>query len=77
MDILKLKSGRELRVNRGFISINQDLEISEGYDCGLPSAPNEKHYEYDEDRLTKDEALELADILIDRWNRFKIACQKD
>jgi hypothetical protein len=77
MDILKLKSGRELHVNRGFVSINEDLEISEGYDSGLLAAPNEKYYEYDEDRLTKDEALELADILIDRWNRFKIACQKD
>lgn len=74
-DNLKLKSGRELYANLGFIAINEKLDIAEGYDGGLPLAPNHSDYEFDEDKLTKEEALELADIMIDRWNRFKEACK--
>lgn len=75
-DTLKLKSGRELYANRGLISINEELEISEGYDGGLPAPPNSENYKYDEDGLSKEDALDLADILIDRWKRFKIEVSK-
>ena len=75
MDYLKLKSGRKLYINCGFVSINENLDIAEGYDSELPRAPNDPDYEYDDKRLTKEEAIELANIMINRWTEFKKSCE--
>lgn len=65
-DRIKFSSGREIYANCGIIGIDAGLSISEGYDGGIawPS------HDWGEP-LTKDDMRELADMLIDRWQRFK------
>lgn len=73
-DYVKLKSGRKIYANGNFISINDKLEIAEGWDGGLPLAPFEDDYDYDEDHFTKEEAIELAELMIERWTKYKNKC---
>lgn len=67
-------SGRVKYANFGIIGISQGLEITEGYDGGFHCARDE--FESDEDYecregLTRDEQIELADFMIETWQRFK------
>lgn len=75
-DYIELKSGRKLSVNCNFVSINDKLEIAEGWDGGLPLAPFEDDYDYDEDHFTKEEAIELAELMIERWIKYKNKCME-
>jgi hypothetical protein len=64
-----LTSGRHLGVNDGYVGINDELQIAQGYAGPLEVVS-------DRDALTPyevspAEAKELADIMIDRWTRFK------
>lgn len=70
-DKIVLKSGFELYANCGFVSINEKLEIAEGYDGGFPLAQYEEYYDPDYPGPSKEDMLELADLIIERWNKFK------
>jgi hypothetical protein len=57
--MIKLKSGREVYANQGIFGLSPELDLSEGYD-GHPS--------YD---LSKEDKLEIAEMMIARWYAFK------
>jgi len=63
-DGYKLSSGREFSANCGIIGLSPKeeygWEVHEGYDGGI----------YDEE-WTPDEKRELADFMIDLWQKFK------
>jgi hypothetical protein len=54
-----LSSGRRFYANRGLISINQNLEVSEGYDGEVWTG-----------KWSGAEKRELADFMIALWRRF-------
>lgn len=78
---ITLSTGRVLKPNAGIVGIGPDLNVYEGYDSefmyphielpdwikkeGLDSGPGA----YEE--LTIPERIELADIMIARWQAFK------
>jgi hypothetical protein len=76
-DNYELSSGRKIYANHGLISISDNRddahdpgwEIGEGYDGHL-SEPNSSH-ELDDPPLTAEEREELADFMIEQWQRFK------
>jgi hypothetical protein len=63
-------SGRTRSANRGIIGLSPDLTVSEGYDGGFQIEPCEWD-EPDEDDLTKEDRIELADYMIAQWQKFK------
>jgi len=68
MGQIKLKTGRVIRATRGIVGIRDDLDISEGYDGGLLT-PDDA--EWIESAPTRADMIELADIMLDRWRRFR------
>lgn len=66
------KSGRSITPNCGIVGIGPELGVSEGYDNGMDWPPIEwGDGVKEEDALTADDMRELADLMIDRWQRFK------
>ena len=68
---IKLSSGRTITAVMGIIGISPDLEVFEGYDGYVDWPPLEGWAEGN--KLTADDMCELADIMIDRWQRFRAA----
>lgn len=62
-----LSTGRVFYANLGIIGINPTLEVSEGYDGGFSVDGDWEG----EDKWTAAERAELADFMIDLWQRFK------
>lgn len=60
-------SGREANCNNGFIGINLNLEISEGSDGNFHIYDEE----YENEELTTEEKIELADFMINQWQHYK------
>lgn len=70
----RLKSGRVVYANGGIFGLSEDLELTEGYDGSLSSRWPGYEYEPDpEHEFTADEVREIADIMIERWTRFRAA----
>lgn len=68
IDTIRLPSGRTFYANRGIVGINADCdEISEGYDGEVVVD------ERDADPWTALEKIELADMMIARWTKFRDA----
>ena len=61
-DKVIFSTGKEKYANNGIIGLSPELDITEGYDGG---------FEEDEDDLTKEEQIELAEYMIEAWARFK------
>lgn len=70
-DFIKLKSGFELYANRGFININDNLDVAQGWDSGFPLPVYAEFYDKAYPGPSKEDMLELCDIGIDRWTRLK------
>lgn len=75
MDEITLSSGRTFSANCGLISINEDLWVSEGYDCGIAGVGLDAA-EFSHDPWSADERVELADRMIKLWSEFKAAALK-
>ena len=59
-------TGNTIYAWEGIFGINHNLEIYSGYDdCDVDSS------------LTKDEKIELADYMIDLWNKYKKSINHD
>ncbi len=78
--MVTLKSGREIDANRGLIGIDEDGEVASGYDERLSEfdqvmSDNLKSLIEDDPqfykRATPAERIELADIMIERWIKYK------
>jgi hypothetical protein len=62
-DTLRFETtGRRIYANCHLISINHEMQVGEGYDTNLDEGPE----------LTTEEKRELADYMIELWERFKI-----
>jgi hypothetical protein len=61
-DEVIFSSGKRLYANAGIIGLSERLDVTEGYDGGFC---------YYDDKLTEDERHELADYMIDLWNKYK------
>jgi hypothetical protein len=62
-----LSSGRKIYAHRGIVGIGPGLELSQGYDGGINWPPQDWH----EEKLTAEDAHELADMMLRRWAIFK------
>lgn len=65
----RLSTGREIRANKGFVGINDRLEVAEGYDGPIEGLRN---IDGPQDTWSESERAELADYMIDLWQRFKL-----
>jgi hypothetical protein len=81
---IKLASGRVIDPNEGYVGIDTDGNVSEGYDSRLhyisigQEAIEGMAFTYGPDVFTAEERSELADIMILRWLNFKTrAAQKE
>lgn len=70
-DTIIFTSGRKRDANNGIIGIGADMDVSEGYDGGFYTGPDGEEWHNEEDRLTKEDLLELAEYMIDQWTKFK------
>lgn len=70
-----LPSGKKLYANNGIISIDAELGVTHGYDGDLPAIRRSEWMDDDEwaetEKLTSGQQVELADIMLDRWRRFR------
>ena len=68
-------TGHGLNANLGFIGINSDLELSEGYDGGLFPHDLETREQIDDEHMnpafTKEEKKELADFMCSLWRQWE------
>ena len=55
-----LSTGKTFYSNNGIIGIDNHLDVHEGYDGGI-----------DTDEFTQEEKNEIADYMIDLWNKFR------
>lgn len=70
--IFTLKSGRTVYANNGIIGLGEPVsgfEVTEGYDGIITWPPYNDPPEPDD--LTADDMREIADMMIDRWTRFR------
>jgi hypothetical protein len=66
-----------VKANCGYIGINDELEISEGYDGVFPEAQPgyQSQGDWDDGPLSKEDMLKLADLMIWRWTRYRKAVE--
>ncbi len=69
-DHVFFSSGRKIYANGLIVGIGPgpEFDLHEGYDGGVEWPPT---FPEDEDVLTTDDMRELADMMIDRWQKFK------
>ena len=77
-DKIVFSSGRTAYANRGIVGLSEPDEggwqISEGYDGGLwHTGSDDWREEGDPNKLSPDDLRELADHMIDMWQRFKVS----
>ena len=70
MQEIVLSSGRVLRPNGGFVGINSEMAVCEGYDGGIDVEEDWSAYG-GEKPWTAAEQVEFADIMIQRWMEWK------
>lgn len=68
-------SSKRFAIHAGYIGAmyqeNGTVEIATGYDQYLIPETGNFDYDYDNPHLTKEERIELADYMIEMWNKFK------
>jgi hypothetical protein len=67
-DTVTFSTGTTRYAHAGVIGIGNDNDVSEGYDGGLWS---EHEREWTDSTLTKEELIELADYMIERWTKWR------
>lgn len=70
--MIVFSSGRSLDVNGDIIGISREMDVYGGYDNAI-TYPRPEWYDEDEGRgdMTDADALELADMMIARWQTFR------
>lgn len=73
-DTVIFSSGRRRDANCGIIGLSPDLHVTGGYDQGFYTPLQEGMPPGDQSNaLTPSERIELADYMIEQWQRFKNA----
>jgi hypothetical protein len=62
-----LLTGKRIIANRGIIGLSPQLDVTEGYDGTIESSEMAEWAP----ELTRGERIELADIMIERWERYR------
>ena len=79
MSDCKLPSGKTFYANLGIIGIDDELGVYGGYDQGIDFSPLYEWEEGDPESLkpwTVAEKIELANMMIERWTKFRDAQSK-
>lgn len=66
--------------HRGYVGINDSLEVASGFDhalLGADATPCDYDAEFPENRLSASERIKLADVMIERWTRYRDAAHRD
>jgi len=61
-------TGKTRYANGGIIGLAPDMEVSEGYDGEFYNGDG---WRDEEESLTKAELVELADFMIEQWQKFR------
>lgn len=69
-DEIVFSSGRRCYVHAQVVGISPDLELSYGYDGGIPW-PIKEWRVTDAETLTAADVRELADYMIAQWQKFR------
>lgn len=70
-DWIEVSSGYKFYANGGFISINDKLNIAEGWDGGFPTAQYESDYDPEYPGPSKQDMIELAIRMQTLWIKFR------
>ena len=70
-DYLIFSKRRSFYANGGIVGLDPDLEITYGYDRGFRPIQDDAGSPVDEYTMTKAEAVELADYMIEQWKAFR------
>jgi hypothetical protein len=73
---IKFLSGRYIEAGMGVVGISPDLEFYEGFNGAVDWPPLEG-WAAEGNELTADDMRELADMMIERWQRFKETLDKE
>ncbi len=73
-DTVTFSSGHKMYANCGIVGLAPDLKLYEGYDGSIIVWYSDgTPYEWDtgEGSFSKTDFIELADMMIERWNQFR------
>lgn len=71
-DKVIFSTGKARSANCGIIGLSPEMGVSEGYDGGFYSGPDGEEWRDEEEKLTKEELVELADYMIEQWLKFRL-----
>ena len=76
MDYITFSTKKTIAPNRGFVGLNPEGQISEGFDGQYILEGDDSYGEYDstnsyQEQLSLQEQIELADIMVLRWLKFR------
>ncbi len=69
-----LSSGRRIYANGGYLGINEDLSVHEGYDGTVIDFYSQEYLTeigFEKEPLTASEQDEICDFMIDLWTKRK------
>ena len=76
-DMVTFSTGKIKSANCGVIGLSPKLEVTEGFDAAfhrpMPSWMTIDNY----DGLTRSERIELANYMIEQWQRFKVIAEQE
>ena len=72
---MRLSTGTEITTHQGIIGIDEKLTVFGGYDSIVFERGNAFGFD-DAPDLTASEQVELADMMIARWESFKAQAEK-
>jgi hypothetical protein len=70
-------TGREEYANNGIIGLTPKLTVMEGYDGYFYEPQEDWMDEEDYDGITNEEQIELADYMIEKWQKFKSIAEEN
>ena len=71
-DNVIFSTGLEKYTNKGIIGLTPTLSVMHGYDGYFYEPKEEWMDEEDYEGLTNEEQIELADFMIEQWQKFKL-----
>lgn len=69
-------TGNEVEFNCGIVGLGPDMTVYEGYDDSIYHQPSE-YLDEELSDLTTGEQVELAEHMIEQWQKFKALAEKE
>lgn len=70
-DKVIFSTGKTRGANCGIIGLSPRMDVSGGYDGGFYNGPDDEEWRDEDERLTKEELVELAEYMIEQWQKFR------